>query len=51
MSRIIHQTQETLAHTVQQTIEDLRWGRETWRVLLLLSIPALALGITAGLIH
>ena len=40
MSRIIH-----------QTVQDLRWGRQSWRVLLLLSIPALIVGITAGLIH
>jgi hypothetical protein len=36
---------------IHQTILDLRWGRETWRVLLLLSIPALAAGFAAGLIH
>ena len=48
MSRIIHQT---IHHAVDRTIQDLRWGRETWRVLLLLSIPALIVGITAGLIH
>jgi hypothetical protein len=40
MSRIIH-----------QTLTDLRWGRESWRVLLLLSLPALAAGIATGLIH
>jgi len=41
----------TVSRLVLETIYDLRWGRQTWRVLLLLSLPALAAGIATGLIH
>ena len=33
---------------VARTAEDLRWGRTTWRVLLLLAVPAFLAGIAAG---
>lgn len=33
-----------------RTVEDLRTGRTSWRVLLILTLPALAAGIVAGLV-
>ena len=39
-----------MSELVHRTIHDLRGGRETWRVLLLLSLPAFAAGIAAGLL-
>lgn len=36
---------------VWRTAEDLRWGRTSWRVLLLLSVPALLAGIAVGMPH
>lgn len=38
-----------MSRILEATIHDLRWGRQTWRVLLLLSLPALATGIAVGL--
>ena len=38
MSRLLH-----------ETILDLRWGRQTWRVMLLISVPALVAGLAVGL--
>ena len=38
-----------MSRLVLDTITDLRWGRQSWRVMLLLSFPALAAGIAAGL--
>lgn len=35
---------------VGATLADLRGGRQTWRVVLLLAIPALLAGIAAGLL-
>jgi hypothetical protein len=34
---------------VGATLADLRVGRQSWRVLLLLSLPAFLVGIAAGL--
>lgn len=39
-----------MSHLVIRTLDDLRGGRESWRVLLLLSIPAFAAGLIAGLL-
>lgn len=39
-----------MSELVHRTIHDLRGGRETWRVLLLLSLPAFIAGIAAGLL-
>jgi hypothetical protein len=39
-----------MSELVHRTIVDLRVGRESWRVLLLLSLPAFAAGIAAGLL-
>jgi hypothetical protein len=38
-----------VSRIVHATIIDLRTGRESWRVLMLLSVPAIAAGILAGL--
>lgn len=38
-----------MSELIEKTVEDLRWGRTSWRVLLLLSIPALVIGVVAGL--
>lgn len=38
-----------MSHLVIETIHDLRWGRQSWRVMLMLSLPALAAGIATGL--
>lgn len=38
-----------MSRLVLDTIADLRWGRQSWRVILFLSLPALATGIAAGL--
>jgi hypothetical protein len=38
-----------MTHFVEATLADLRGGRQSWRVILLLAIPALLVGITAGL--
>lgn len=40
-----------MSSIIHQTLLDLRWGRETWRVILLFSIPALAAGLATGLLH
>jgi hypothetical protein len=37
-----------MSELVSRTVDDLRCGRSTWRVLLLLSLPALAAGIAVG---
>jgi hypothetical protein len=42
---------ELINQTIHQTMEDLRGGRESWRVLLLLAIPAFAAGLAAGLMQ
>lgn len=39
-----------MSELVHRTIHDLRGGRESWRVLLLLSLPAFVAGIAAGLL-
>jgi hypothetical protein len=39
-----------MSELVHRTIHDLRDGRESWRVLLLLSVPAFVVGIAAGLL-
>lgn len=36
-------------NTLYQTLTDLRYGRESWRVLLMLSLPAFATGLAVGL--
>ena len=38
-----------MSEIVVQTLEDLRGGRTSWRVLLLVFIPAFAAGLLAGL--
>lgn len=35
---------------VTRTLDDLRGGRQSWRVLLLVSAPAFLAGIAAGLL-
>jgi hypothetical protein len=39
-----------MSEIVSRTVQDLRMGRTSWRVLLMLSIPAIAAGIAAGLV-
>lgn len=38
-----------MSELIVNTFEDLRTGRTSWRVLLLLVIPAFAAGFSAGL--
>jgi hypothetical protein len=38
-----------MSRLVLHTLDDLRVGRHSWRVLLMLAIPAFAAGIAAGL--
>ena len=42
---------ELLVKTASKTVSDLRWGRMSWRVLLLLSLPAFVVGLAAGLLQ
>lgn len=35
---------------VHRTLDDLRGGRQSWRVLLMLTLPAFAVGIATGLL-
>ncbi len=39
-----------MSRLVLHTLDDLRGGRQSWRVLLMLTIPAFAAGIAAGLL-
>lgn len=39
-----------MSELIQHTVQDLRAGRESWRVLLLLSIGALVAGFVTGLV-
>ena len=39
-----------MSELVIRTIDDLRGGRQSWRVLLMLTVPAFAAGIAAGLL-
>ena len=38
-----------MSEIVVRTVEDLRWGRTSWRVLLMLTVPAFLAGVLAGL--
>jgi hypothetical protein len=38
-----------MSEIVVRTVHDLRMGRTSWRVLLMLSVPAFAAGVAAGL--
>jgi hypothetical protein len=38
-----------MSEIVVQTLEDLRGGRTSWRVLLMLFVPAFAAGVLASL--
>jgi hypothetical protein len=40
-----------MSRIVIETLDDLRGGRQSWRVMLLVTIPALVAGIAAGLVH
>lgn len=40
-----------MSEIVIRTVEDLRTGRTSWRVLLMLNVPAFVAGIAAGLVH
>ena len=40
-----------MSRFMNETINDLRGGRESWRVLLLLALPAFVAGVSAGLIQ
>ena len=40
-----------MSELIAKTVEDMRWGRTSWRVLLALALPALATGIAAGLLQ
>ena len=44
MTRIVH-------YTLSQTLTDLRYGRESWRVLLMLSLPAFVAGLAVGILQ
>lgn len=39
-----------MSRLVIHTLDDLRGGRQSWRVLLMLAIPAFAVGVAAGLL-
>jgi len=39
-----------MSELIVKTVEDLRWGRASWRVMTMLSIPALVAGLIAGLL-
>jgi hypothetical protein len=39
-----------MSRLVLTTIDDLRVGRQSWRVLLMLAVPAFFAGIAAGLL-
>lgn len=39
-----------MTHLVFRTIDDLRGGRQSWRVVLLVTLPAFAAGLAAGLL-
>lgn len=39
-----------MSELIVKTVQDLRFGRTSWRVVLLLSIPALVAGVVAGLL-
>ena len=39
-----------MSELITHTVSDLRAGKTSWRVMALLFLPALALGITLGLI-
>jgi hypothetical protein len=41
----------TMSEIVIRTVEDLRAGRTSWRVLLMLITPAFAAGVAAGLVR
>jgi hypothetical protein len=34
---------------IRETIHDLRWGRQSWRVRLLVGVPAIIAGLAVGL--
>ena len=38
-----------MSELIVKTVQDLRCGRTSWRVLAMLSVPALIAGIAAGL--
>ena len=40
-----------MSSLVIRTLDDLRGGRQSWRVILLLSVPAFTAGIAAGLLQ
>jgi hypothetical protein len=40
-----------MSELIAKTVEDMRWGRTSWRVLLALSIPALGIGVMTGLLR
>ena len=40
-----------MSELIVHTLQDLRAGRESWRVLLALSIPALLVGFVIGLMQ
>jgi len=39
-----------MSHLIGHTLQDLRAGRTSWRVYMLLAIPALIAGVLAGLL-
>jgi hypothetical protein len=39
-----------MSRLVIHTLDDLRGGRQSWRVLLMLAVPAFVAGVTAGLL-
>jgi hypothetical protein len=39
-----------MSRIVLHTLDDLRGGRHSWRVLLMLAVPAFAVGIATGLL-
>lgn len=40
-----------MSQIVSATLQDLRGGRQSWRVLLLLTLPAFVAGLGAGLLQ
>ncbi|HEX6098000.1 MAG TPA: hypothetical protein VF432_16860 [Thermoanaerobaculia bacterium] len=40
-----------MSELVVRTVQDLRAGRTSWRVLVVLNVPAFAIGVAAGLVQ
>ena len=40
-----------MTHFIDSTLNDMRGGRQSWRVVMLFSIPSFALSFTAALVQ